>query len=151
VQSMLGHDGVLTAMVSGGRTLADRQSTIPWGDRPAMPRNPREPWPGRLPEPFPATVFPTPHPVHVFGAGGESVTVNDRGMLSVPPERFSPAASGRDQRTITAWAGPWSVSERWWDAAQARTAHRFQVVDERGVAWLLVLSGDEWSAEARYD
>ncbi|HMH59073.1 MAG TPA: DNA polymerase Y family protein, partial [Galbitalea sp.] len=32
VQSMLGHEGVLTAVVSGGRTLADRQKTVPWGD-----------------------------------------------------------------------------------------------------------------------
>ncbi|HEY4268405.1 MAG TPA: DNA polymerase Y family protein [Galbitalea sp.] len=151
VQSMLGHEGVVTAMVSGGRTLADRQATIPWGDRPLTPRNPVEPWPGQLPKPFPSTVFPTPHPVHVFGPGGVSVTVSDRGMLSAPPARFSPAASGRDAREVMAWAGPWPVAERWWDAAAAHTAHRFQVVDDRGIAWLLVLVGDEWSAEARYD
>ncbi|BDZ53111.1 hypothetical protein GCM10025870_01840 [Agromyces marinus] len=34
VQSMLGHEGVLTAAVGGGRMLADRQVLVPWGDRP---------------------------------------------------------------------------------------------------------------------
>ncbi|HEY2644122.1 MAG TPA: DNA polymerase Y family protein [Galbitalea sp.] len=154
VQSMLGHDGVQTAVVSGGRTLADRQKTVPWGDRPLLARSPSEPWPGQLPKPLPATVFATPHPVHVFGPNGEDVVVDERGVFSSIPARFSPA-SGKNQRQITAWAGPWPVSERWWDATAARTASRFQVVDDRGVAWLLVLtsdsSGASWSAEARYD
>jgi hypothetical protein len=28
---------------------------------------------------------------------------------------------------------------------------RFQLVDEDGEAWLLVLEGETWSVEARYD
>jgi protein ImuB len=156
VQSMLGHAGVLTPVVSGGRTLADRQTTVPWGDRALLVRQPSQPWPGQLPQPAPATVFPTPHPVHVFGPKGEAVEVSERGVLSAPPAQFSPVASGRNLRRITAWAGPWPVSERWWDADAARRANRFQVVDADGVAWLLVLesigaAGAEWSAEARYD
>ena len=155
VQSMLGHAGVLTPVISGGRTLADRQTTVPWGDRTLLVRQPSQPWPGQLPQPAPATVFPTPHPVHVFGPEGEAVEISERGVLSAPPAQFSPAASGRDLRQITAWAGPWPVSERWWDADAARRAHRFQVVDADGVAWLLVLEehgrSSSWSAEARYD
>ncbi len=148
---MLGHAGVVTAVVSGGRSLADRQTTVPWGDRPLIPRDAGEPWPGRLPAPFPGTVFPTPHPVHVFGPDGASVAVDERGAMSATPLRFSAAASGREPREISAWAGPWPIAERWWDAAAARRAYRFQVVDDRGVAWLLVLEGESWSAEARYD
>jgi protein ImuB len=155
VQSMLGHEGVLTAVVSGGRTLADRQLTVPWGDRPLLPRKASEPWPGQLPKPLPATVFPRPHPVHVFGPNGEAVEVSDRGVLTATPAGFSPAASGKDVRQIRAWAGPWPITERWWDADNARSAQRFQVVDDRGIAWLLVLTegkaGGSWSAEARYD
>ncbi|MDB5280859.1 MAG: polymerase family protein [Ferruginibacter sp.] len=155
VQSMLGHGGVLTAVLSGGRTLADRQVTVPWGDRPLLTRAPAQPWPGQLPQPAPSTVFPAPHPVHVFGPAGESVEVSDRGVLSAAPAQFSPAASGRDLRRITAWAGPWPVVERWWDADNTTKANRFQVVDAAGTAWLLVQettgSGSSWSAEARYD
>ncbi|NEM90119.1 DNA polymerase Y family protein [Galbitalea soli] len=151
VQSMLGHAGVVTAVVSGGRTLADRQVTVPWGDRPLLTRNPQQPWPGQLPRPAPGTVFPTPHPVHVLASDGSAVEVDSRGTLSAAPARFSPAASGRGLREITAWAGPWPVAERWWDADTARRSDRFQVVDASGVAWLLVLEAGHWSAEARYD
>jgi protein ImuB len=139
VQSMLGHGGVVTAVITGGRTLADRSSLVPWGDRPVLPRSVAQPWPGQLPLPAPGTVFATPHPVHVFGPAGETIRVDDRGAVSAPLAQFSPAGSGRGLRQITAWAGPWTVDERWWSAETARRVHRFQVVDATGVAWLLVL------------
>ncbi len=162
VQSMLGHGAVLTAVVSGGRTLADRQTTVAWGDRALLTRSPQQPWPGQLPPPAPATVFPVPHPVHVLDAAGGAITVDDRGALSSAPAQFSASATGRDMRTITAWAGPWPIDERWWDADTHRRAHRFQVVDAGGTAWLLVLEENltasgaahgpgSWWAEARYD
>jgi protein ImuB len=151
VQSMLGHGGVRTAVISGGRTLADRQATVPWGDRPLVTRSPGQPWPGQLPSPAPSTVFPVPRPVHVLGASGETVEVDDRGILSTAPAQFSATGAGRDLRRITAWAGPWPVDERWWDADTHRRAHRFQVVDATGMAWLLVLHSNGWWAEARYD
>jgi protein ImuB len=151
VQSMLGHAAVVIPVMSGGRTLADRQVTVPWGDRTMLPRQVSQPWPGQLPKPAPSTVFPTPHPVQVVAENGEAVEVDERGILSAVPARFSPHGSGRDARQITAWAGPWPVTERWWDADSARRLDRFQVVDDRGVAWLLVLERSNWSAEARYD
>ena len=46
VQSMLGHGAVLTASVGGGRTLADRQQLVAWGDRPVEGRSAEQPWPG---------------------------------------------------------------------------------------------------------
>jgi protein ImuB len=100
-------------------------------------------------------VFATGHPVHVFGADGRSVTVDERGTLSAAPTEFSAgasgAASGAKLRKVTAWAGPWIVDERWWDPTTSRRASRFQVVDDSGIAWLLVLADGNWVAEARYD
>jgi protein ImuB len=163
VQSMLGHGGVLTAHLGGGRNLTDRQILIPWGDRPLLTRAPSQPWPGRLPPPAPSTVFPNPHPVHVLGDQGEPIEVDDRGAVSAAPAHFSSTGAGREMRRITAWAGPWPIDERWWDTATHRRAHRFQVVDAAGMAWLLVLessldasiagssAGGSWWAEARYD
>jgi protein ImuB len=55
------------------------------------------------------------------------------------------------RRPLTAWAGPWPLEERWWDAAAARSTNRFQAVDGEGVAWLLVLDDEGWWAEGRYD
>jgi protein ImuB len=43
------------------------------------------------------------------------------------------------------------VRERWWDTARSSAVNRFQVVDAAGTAWLLVLAGSGWFAEARYD
>ncbi|MEQ1737624.1 MAG: DNA polymerase Y family protein, partial [Rhodoglobus sp.] len=57
VQSMLGHGAVLMPVLTGGRTLVDRQQLVAWGDRPGAGRDPNQPWPGRLPEPLPGTGF----------------------------------------------------------------------------------------------
>ena len=141
VQSMLGHGGVLTAAIGGGRMLAERQNLVAWGDR-ASRAAASQPWPGHLPSPAPSTVFAVPHPVHVFDAAGLPVTVDERGALSAAPVRFSATASATSLREITAWAGPWLVDQRWWDDDEGRRASRFQMVDSTGSAWLL---------EAKYD
>ena len=77
------------------------------------------------------------------------VSVDERGALSAPPAVMVSQTGSR--RELTAWAGPWPLDERWWDAEAARTASRFQVVDGEGMAWLLVLDGEGWWAEGRYD
>lgn len=148
VQSMLGHGGVLMPSVCGGRTLADRQNLVAWGDRAVGVRPVAQPWPGTLPHPLPATVFATRHAVHVLSASGESVLIDERGTISAAPAQFS--ANGSQVREIVAWAGPWPLDERWWSSA-AQRAHRFQAVDSSGCAWLLVLDDSGWWAEARYD
>jgi protein ImuB len=158
VQAMLGHRGVLTPAIGGGRWLAERQVLVPWGDRDERDRQATgagglaaqraRPWPGSLPEPLPTTVFADPVPVDVRALGGELVDVDERGNVAAVPAFF--IESGR-RRAIEAWAGPWPVIERGWDAARSRRAYRFQVVDADGSAWLLVCDGDAWTAEATYD
>jgi protein ImuB len=147
VQSMLGHGAVLMPSIGGGRTLGDRQQLVAWGDRPVGVRQVTQPWPGRLPVPLPGTVFEPRHPVHVFGAGGAAVVVDERGALSAAPAELS---AGATVLGIGSWAGPWPVDERWW-SQDARRCWRFQAVDSTGCAWLLVLDDGGWWAEARYD
>ena len=160
VQAMLGHRGVLTPAIGGGRWLAERQVLVPWGDRDERDRRARRrrrgglaaqrarPWPGSLPEPLPTTVFADPVPVDVRALGGELVDVDERGNVAAVPAFF---LEGGRRRAIEAWAGPWPVIERGWDAVRSRRAYRFQVVDADGSAWLLVCDGDAWTAEATYD
>jgi protein ImuB len=148
VQAMLGHRGVLTAAIGGGRRLAERQVLVPWGDRAVVAQDRARPWPGGLPAPLPTTVFPRPEPADVRGDGGASVSVDERGILSAVPR--TAFLAGR-RREIVAWAGPWPLVEREWDAARRRVAHRFQVVDADQDAWLLVCEAGAWYAEARYD
>jgi protein ImuB len=149
VQSMLGHGAVVTAAVGGGRTLLDRQNLVAWGDRLPASKPDTRPWPGQLPTPTPGTVFEVPHPAMVIDATGGVVDIDARGVLSGTPARFS--TDGRILRAVSAWAGPWTIDERWWDPENSRRASRFQVVDDAGAAWLLVLDDHLWWAEARYD
>ncbi|MEA9983704.1 MULTISPECIES: DNA polymerase Y family protein [Subtercola] len=206
VQSLLGHGGVVTAVIGGGRGVAERQILTPWGDpvegtaaasrvrrgaagsraadgaatvaggsRTTAGRETFKPWPGSVPLPAPSSVFERPSRVTVLGVSGEAVEVDERGALTGVPSRFAPGAGGADgagragntsagtapstvgmtrapvPQAITAWAGPWPVHERWWDQEQARSFHRFQVVDADGTAWLLALHDKTWWAEARYD
>lgn len=150
VQSLLGHESVVTAQRTGGRTLAERRILVPWGDRAVHPRALDRPWPGALPQPAPATVFPSRHAVTVVDGRGDVVLIDDRMRVTGAPAAFAPASGGAT-RPIRSWAGPWPLEERWWDPAQYRRLHRLQVVDEAGIAWLLVLEGSSWWAEARYD
>jgi protein ImuB len=163
VQSMLGHDAVVTAAIGGGRLLDDRQVLVPWGDRSPAGTAERaaQPWPGALPDPLPATVFLPRIGVALLTDSGEQVSVSDRGLVEGEPALFAAAPGVRPvgshaealrlARPIGGWAGPWTVDERWWDAATARRVHRFSVVDADGTAWLLLFDGDSWLAEARYD
>jgi protein ImuB len=86
----------------------------------------------------------------VLDARGAPIGIDDRMRLSAPPAGFAPSAGGAT-RPVTSWAGPWPLDERWWDPPRRRQLHRLQVVDSAGIAWLLVLDGASWWAEARYD
>ncbi len=151
VQGMLGHEGVLTGARAGGRLLRDRQVLLPWGDRMVGLRPVERPWPGSMPDPLPATVFPAPRPVMVLDAARQTVSLDDRGMLVGEPTIFTDDGDSVGSRGVKAWAGPWPLRERWWERGFARELHRFQLVDEDDVAWLLVLRDGRWWAEARYD
>lgn len=148
VQGMLGRTAVLTGALGGGRGPADRTTLAPWGDRVVHEREPSPPWPGQLPAPAPSTVFEPPRPVTVFSASGDTLAVDDRGALNGSPVSM---ASGRSTLQITAWTGPWTVDEQWWDVVKASRTSRFQVVDTTGTAWLLALEHGHWWAEGRYD
>ncbi|WP_200948629.1 DNA polymerase Y family protein [Microbacterium sp. Root61] len=147
VQAMLGHRGVVTSAIGGGRWLSERQVLVPWGDRVVLAKERARPWPGSLPDPLPTTVFPDPRAVEVTALGGAPVAVDERGTLTAEPAVLT--ESGR-RREVVAWAGPWPVVERGWDAVRRRRAHRFQLVDADQIAWLVIWD-DGWRAEARYD
>ncbi|MDG2427066.1 MAG: DNA polymerase Y family protein [Acidimicrobiales bacterium] len=116
------------------------------------------PWPGALPQPFPAAVHVDPVVVEVVDATGTAVTVDGRGGLSGVPNRLAislpfvrpyPEATWRER--ITAWAGPWPIDERWWDQHRRRRGVRIQVVTADGVARLVVLADGQWKIAATYD
>lgn len=143
VQTMLGHQGVVTAALSGGRWLADRQVLTPWGERAVAPRDPSRPWPGSLPTPLPAEVFRPPRRITIDAADGATIRVDERGALSSDPARI-------DGRAVRGWAGPWPIHEQRWTTGGGRNGHRLQIVDDHDRAWLVFCTGERWWAEGRY-
>jgi protein ImuB len=149
VQAMLGHGSVVRPLLAGGRDPAEQVTPVPFGDAadPALPSG--QPWPGRLPAPAPATVYPVPLPSRVIDSSGTTVTVTGRAFASAPPARLS--ADGGPWLAVTSWAGPWPVTERWWRPESARRRARFQLVAEDGSAWLAAVQDGQWLIEASYD
>jgi protein ImuB len=171
VQGMLGPEGVVTAVVGGGRDPAGQVRLVPWGDprEPGSPGGPGRPvpppvrarrtmgaaagetppWPGRLPLPAPAVVHPRAVTAEVCDGEGRLVAVSARGELSATP--VSLALDGGPTRRVTAWAGPWPAEERWWDRGTSRRRARLQVCLDDRSAHLVVLEGARWRVEATYD
>ncbi len=149
VQAMLGHDAVRQPVPIGGRSPAEQAMLVPFGDAATVPRPADRPWPGQIPAPAPATVYPVPRPAQVTDSSGQLITVTGRGQVSAEPARLSIA--GRPPMVITAWTGPWPVTERWWDPVDACRKARFQLVTMDGSAWLAVVREASWLIEASYD
>ncbi len=148
VQAMLGHGAVLRPVTGGGRNVSEQVSHVPFGEK----REPRlavgPPWPGRITGAAPGVVYPAALEAEVTDDAGQLVTVTGRCVLSAAPARL---VIGREPpRRITAWAGPWPLSERWWDPGAARRRARFQLATDDGRAWLAVVRGSRWLIEAGY-
>ena len=73
--------------------------------------------------------------------------MSGRGLLNGEPARLS--VEGGPWQPVTAWAGPWPVTERWWSVRRRRA--RAQVVTDDGVARLLCAERAQWWVEALYD
>jgi protein ImuB len=156
---MLGHEAVTHPVPAGGRGPAEQVVQVPFGDM-RVPRLPADrPWPGRIPLPAPATVYPVPIPAQVTDASGRPVTVDGRAAVSASPAALAgPGADGPPATgpgagglAVIAWAGPWPVTERWWDEQNATRRARFQLVTGDGTAWLAAIERGRWQIEARYD
>jgi protein ImuB len=149
VQAMLGHGAVTQPLLSGGRSPAEQMTLVPFGDAqsPLLPAD--RPWPGQIPAPAPATVYPVPLQAVITDDDGATVAVTGRALVSAPPAWLSTA--GGPSLAVTSWAGPWPVTERWWDLAVARRCARFQLITEDGAAWLTAVRDGRWLIEASYD
>ena len=149
VQAMLGHEAVTRPVLAGGRVPAEQMLFVPFGDPGQPPRPADRPWPGQIPAPAAATVYPVPLAAGVTDSQGQTVTVTGRAELSGSPAWLT--ADGSPARAVSCWAGPWPLTERWWDPSRARRQARFQLVTEDGTAWLAALQDGRWLIEARYD
>ncbi len=148
IQAMLGHEAVLRPVIGGGRDFAVQVTPAPFGEKrePRLPAD--QPWPGRVIGPAPGVVYPAAREAEVTDDAGKIVTVSGRCVVSAAPARL--AVPGEAPRRVTGWAGPWPLSERWWDAGAARRRARFQLATDDGRAWLAVVQDGRWLVEAAY-
>ncbi|MGI8394136.1 DNA polymerase Y family protein [Leucobacter sp. W1038] len=141
VQSLVGHEGVGTGELTGGRLTAERQRLVPWGTRAETRRAPRSrvrlrdgPWPGRITGALPNTVFTQELSAELRDDSGAPVWPTEDDVLASHPARLS--IDGKHlTAAIEAWSAPWPLHERWW--AGGRAGYRMQVLLADGDAWLL--------------
>ena len=155
LQGQLGADAVRVPERRGGRHVEEQLVLVPAAavelrGREVAPAEAVEaaPWPGRLPAPSPTRVPPSPWAAELLAADGSVVAVDGRGLASADPARL--VVEGQ-ARAIAAWAGPWPVDERWWDADGHRRRARFQIVTDDGTARLVTLEGGRWWVTAVWD
>jgi nucleotidyltransferase/DNA polymerase involved in DNA repair len=155
VQDLLGPEGVVTAHLQGGRGPAQRARFVTWSAPGARPdptpggrtdTPPGGPWPGQIPPPAPAVVYPAPLRAELVDTDGEPLTVSARGLLTGVPCRLS--VEQGQWSSVTAWAGPWPSDERWWSRSRRRSA-RLQTVTGPA-AHLLLAERGRWWVEATY-
>lgn len=146
VQAMLGHAGVVRLRPVGGRGPAARVEAVPWGEAyepdPALDA----PWPGSVPAPAPASVYPQSRPAELLDPAGAPVGVTGRARLTGPPAVL---VVGGARLTVLGWAGPW-VYERSWDPDGRRRRARLQCRVSDGRVLLLVLEHGEWRVEGAH-
>lgn len=150
--AIAGEQQVLVPAAAGGRQPHDTHTWVPAAT--ADLADPAErltavtaPWPGSLPSPSPAVVHRPARTVDVLDAAGNPVAVSGRGAVSAPPATVQ---LGGTVEPVQAWAGPWPVDERWWDAARARRTARFQVLTRSGRLLLVGVERGQWWLTAEY-
>ncbi|WP_293818508.1 DNA polymerase Y family protein [uncultured Corynebacterium sp.] len=147
-QALIGMNRVLRPIHRGGRAVARRIATVPYGedDPEAVSALPTRQWEGQLLPPLPGLIgSPTsandssgasgrnpsernPSAAHpaarlaLLDCHGDAVYVTGRGLMSSPPETLR---WGARRLRITGWAGPWPVDEHWW--AEGKRYARLQI------------------------
>ena len=148
VQAMLGHEAVLRPVRDGGRNAGEQVTHVPFGEKAEPRRAADQPWPGRIAGAAPGVVYPFGREAEVTDEAGRPVTVTGRCVISAEPAHLF--VDGEPARRVTGWAGPWPLSERWWDPAAARRRARFQLLTGDGRAWLAAVQDGRWLIEAGY-
>ena len=148
--TLAGPEQVVVPAATGGRLPGEAFAWVPavTADlaEPAQRLTPADgPWPGSLPSPAPAVVHPEPLAIEVLDDKGRPVRVSGRGAVSAAPATVQRSTSSREPvEPIVAWAGPWPLEERWWDATRARRSARFQLLTESGSLLLACLERQQW-------
>ena len=128
VQGIVGGSGILVATLQGGRDVRDQVHLQPWGEQTEPARPVDRPWPGRLPDPAPATVLDPPERVDVRDAVGDARgprraqrDARRAGVGAVAAARVDDDRRTPDRRAVPGRGRRVGASGRPWDVAVARS------------------------------
>ena len=147
IQSLLGEAAVVRAAEVGGRSPAEAVALRAWGEADPQSRK-DQPWPGRIPDPAPARIGREAREADIRCGCGRRLGVGADGELLCSAGCREPSPASADGRAVQAWAGPWIIEERWWEAEQRRRAY-LQVETEAG-AFLMFIEKGTWHEEGAY-
>ena len=149
VQSLIGHEGVSTGMIVGGRLNQQRQRFVQWGSERASTTG-VGPWPGQLTGALPNLVFSDEVRVSLLDQSGMPIEIDDDELLNEDPAQLQ--LPSRAAQAVRAWSAPWPLLEGWWRQQTAGTPlYRLQVALADGSAWLLSFDAERgWRALGSY-
>lgn len=154
LQGLLGTDQVRVPERKGGRSPHEQLVLVPADavdlDRETVDRHGHQvaPWPGQLGHPAPGQIHQPGIAVQLLNEAHEQVGVSGRGLMNSEPRHL--LVQG-DHLQVQAWAGPWPLEERWWDAERVERCARVQVMLSDGVVRLLSVRSGSWQIDATYD
>lgn len=140
VQGLLGGDAVKIPVLSGGRGPAEQVRLVTLGEDAVPQGDPLAPWPGRLPQPAPATMAAAA--VAVLDPDGDPVRVSARGAFSAEPALIV----GPRKWSVQWWAGPWPTG-----IDGVGVSARAQVLLDDARALLLHYRSGGWTVEGVYE
>ncbi|MCM3906670.1 DNA polymerase Y family protein [Trueperella bernardiae] len=154
IQSLLGEDSVVAPEHVGGRHPLEAHQMRLWEQAPSDTLR-ADPWPGRLPEPWPSFVKAAPEKIAVLDARGHDCALTALGTFSCAhgcahPRPAALVAGGAPERLVTA-AGPWLQATGWWVPTSEQRKAWMEFADLRGRGYLAYREGGQWWLAGVYE
>lgn len=148
IQSMLGEDAVLVPYFVGGREPGEAYALHPWEADAGTSEHANSPWPGAIPQPWPAQVASAPRKMSLRDQFGHECEVSAMGTFYCVHSCADPSPAwmeveGRRTR-IAELVGPWLQASGWWNPkTQQRTAW-CEALDDAGRGVLFYRDNGQW-------
>ncbi|MCI7306013.1 MAG: hypothetical protein MR522_07115 [Trueperella sp.] len=155
IQSLLGEDAVLTPERVGGRHPLEAHQMRPWEAPPSDSRHRNDPWPGRIPEPWPSLVKENPEKIAVLDARGHDCALTGLGAFYCEqgcrdPRPAALVAGGASERLVAA-AGPWLQATGWWAPGTQQRKAWMEFADSRPRGYLAYRESGQWWLAGVYE
>lgn len=154
IQSLLGKDAVVVPDFVGGRHPAQAYQLRPW-DAASEEHADTQPWPGKIPQPWPSTVAVEPEEIAVVDERGHVCQVSALGVFFCADACTDPRparyGNGKTYIDIVECAGPWLHEVGWWNPKTQERKAWCEAIDANGHGSLFYRDGEQWWLSGRYE